>query len=317
MLKLTDNTRTQIQDGLKKYSRIILQARQRGMNDRDTADIVKAMLGDMLGYDPFFDVTAEISLRGTHADYAVLIEGSLQFLLNVKGLGVIPNATHLLRLSGSSTPPYAQWVVLTNADIWACYRLGVGADRHPELVFRVSLFDNKSMEEKTALFHLLTKEGLQQHALKEFWEKTRVLHPGRLSNLLLSEEILNLLRREVQRTTNYRVDKQTLYDILTTQVLRPETLLEHNPAEVLSPRLPHCYAYVRDPNDASTWKLRYRNPDNSPNPDWLTLASADLGNDPRSLGIPGDDIALVKERLRNAYFELGISSEDLPYTLRL
>src|SRR5262249_39683077 len=154
---------------------------------------------------PFFDVTAEISVRGTNADYAVLVDGCLQFLLNVKGIGVVPNAAHLLRLGGSSAPPYADWIVLTNADVWNCYRLGVGSDRHPELVFRVTLSDGKSLEEKTALFYLLTKEGVQQNALTQYWEEIRVLHPGRIASLLLSEDILNMLRREVQRTTNYRV----------------------------------------------------------------------------------------------------------------
>src|SRR3954469_23588869 len=106
MLKYTDSARNRIQDGLKKYSRIVAQARQRGMNEGDTADIVKAMLGDMLGYDPFFDVTAEVSIRGPLADYAILIEGRLRLLLLVKAIGTPPSAAHLLRLSGAAVPPY-------------------------------------------------------------------------------------------------------------------------------------------------------------------------------------------------------------------
>src|ERR1051326_8620397 len=121
MLKYTDGARIRIQDGLKKYSRIVAQARQRGMTERDTADIIKAMLGDMLGYDPFFDVTAESSLRGPYAAHAVLVEGQLEFLLCVKAIGVTPHAAHLLRLSGSSTPSYADWALISHADTWACY----------------------------------------------------------------------------------------------------------------------------------------------------------------------------------------------------
>src|SRR5258708_7668135 len=114
MIKNTEGVRNRIQDGIKKYSRIVTQAKQRGMNESDTSDIVRAMLGDMLGYDPFFEVTAEVSARGQNADYAVLMEGRLQFLLIVKAIGVSPNAAHLLRLSGSSAPPYAQWALVTN-----------------------------------------------------------------------------------------------------------------------------------------------------------------------------------------------------------
>ncbi|HLK56152.1 MAG TPA: hypothetical protein VKU00_06295 [Chthonomonadaceae bacterium] len=316
MLKYTNSAHNRIQDGLKKYSRIVAQARQRGMAEHDTADIIKAMLGDMLGYDPFFDVTAESSLRGQHADYAVLVDGRLQILLCVKAIGVTPHAAQLLRLSGSSTPVYADWALISNADIWACYRLGVGPDRHPELVFRVSLLDATPVEEKIELFFLLSKEGVQLHALEEYWEQIRILNPGRIAALILSDETLNLLRRELQRTANYRVDRQTLYELLTRAVLRPDALSARNGENTETPRLPQCYAYVRIPNDPTTWRLRYRNPDGTPNGELLTMAVSDLSEDYRATGIPADDIPLVKERLRQAYLELGVSPDDLPELLR-
>ncbi len=313
LLKHTEPARSRIQDGLKKYSRIVAQARQRGMNEQDTGDIVKAMLGDMLGYDPFFDVTAEISVRGPNADHAVQMDGRLQFLLNIKSVALTPNASHLLRLTGSSAPVYAEWVVLTNADTWICYRLGVGVDRHAEPVFQVSLLDARPSEEKIELFFLLSKEGMQMESLRRHWEQTRVLHPARLAALLLSEDVLNLLRREIQRTASHRVDRETLYEILTRDVLRADSLPG---PDLNAPRLPQCFAYVRDPNDPASWRLRYRNADNTPNADMLTLAAGDLSSDPRAIGIPADDLPLVKDRLRQAYHELGVAPADLPDSLR-
>ncbi len=316
MLRYADSARSRIQDGLKKYSRIVGQARQRGMNERDTADIVKAMLGDMLGYDPFFDVTAEISVRGPNADYAVLIDRQVQFLLNVKGLAVVPNAAHLLKLSGSSTPPYAEWALLTNADAWSCYRLGVGLDRHAELVFRVTLLDGTSSEEKAQLFYLVCKEGVQEGALQSYWERVRILNPGRIAAMLLSDDVLNLLRRELQRTANYRIDSQSLYALLTREILRPDALAARNGQEGELLRQPHCFAYVQDSRDANTWRLLYRNLDTTPNAELLTQAVSALSGDARALGIPADDLPLVKERLRTAYFDLGVAPDELPDLLR-
>lgn len=316
MLRSADSARSRIMDGLKKYSRIVGQARQRGMNERDTADIVKAMIGDMLGYDPFFDVTAEISVRGQSADYAVMIDRRVQFLLNVKSLSVVPNAAHMLRMSGSSTPPYAEWALLTNSDVWSCYRLGVGPDRHAELVFRVSLLDSVSIDEKVQRFYLVCKEGVQDGSLQDYWERVRILNPGRLTSIILSDDVLNLIRRELQRTANYRIDPQSLYALLARDILRPEALAARNGAEGDVPRKPYCFAYVRDPNDPNTWRLLYRNLDSSPNPDLLMQAVADLSGDPRALGIPADDLPLVKERLRTAYLDLGVSPEELPDMLR-
>lgn len=316
MIKVTDDTRSRLLDGLRKYGRIVAQARHRGMNERDTSDIVKAMLGDMLGYDPFFDVTADSSVRGPNADYAVLVEGRLHFLLFVKGINVLPDVAQLLRLSGASTPNYAEWALLTNGEVWACYRLGVGGDRHPELVFRVRLLDTTSLEEKAALFFLLTKEAIRQDALTEYWEQARILHPGRLASLILSSETLNLLRRELQRTVNYRIDQHTLYEFLMREVLRPEALAVRAGEIESGSRLPICYAYVSNPHDPSTWRLRYRNADGTPNAELLMQAVAELGNDLRAVGIPADDTPLVKDRLRNAYFELGVPLEDMPQVLR-
>ncbi len=317
MIKYANNAFNRIQDGIRKYSRIVAQARQRGMNERDTGDIVKAMLGDMLGFDPFFDVTADVSVRGANADYAVLADASLQFLLLVKPVGTIPNAAHLLRLSGSSAPQYAQWAILTNGDLWFCYRLAVGVDRHAEQVFKVSLLENKPLDEKAGLFFLLSREGVSEDALFQYWEKQRILHPGRIASLLLSDEIINIIRREIQRTANYRVDRQTLCNILTRDVLRSDALAARDGEGANLPSLPQCFAYVHNPHEAQSWKLRFRNPDGTPNAEMLTLAVADLSGDIRGLGIPADDLPLVKQRLRLAYLELGITEPELPEPLRL
>ena len=67
----------------------------------------------------------------------------------------------------------------------------------------------------------MSKEGVLQNAHDLYWEQTRVLNPGRIAALILSEDNLNLLRREIQRNAGYHVDRNTLYEILVQQVLRP------------------------------------------------------------------------------------------------
>lgn len=315
MLKLSEQSRNRIQDGLKKYTRIVHQARLRGMVERDTGDIVKAILGDMLGYDPFFEVTSEVSARGPHADYALLIDQQVRCLFVVKGINTEPNAAHLIRLSGVNAPSYVDWVVLTNADMWACYRLGIGPDRHPHLVFRLMLSDAHTLEEKTALFTLLSKEGMMQNALAHYWERHHALNPARIASLLLSEETLQLLRRELQRTANYRVDRQTLLELLTQEVLKPDVLAIPS-ADEQHLTEPHCFAYVSNINDRSSWRLPYRNNDGSPNPELLLRSAAILAANVRGLQIPGDDLPLVKERLRKAYLEIGVAMEDIPPSIR-
>jgi hypothetical protein len=316
MLKSTDEGRNRILDGLRRYTRIVAQARTRGMNDRDTADVVKAMLSDMLGYDPFFDITAEASTRGPLCDYAILSGDRLNFLLIVNPVGAPPNIGQLLKLSGAAAPPYADWLVLTNADVWTCYRLGVGTDRHAELVFRVSLLDNGPAEEKVKYFQLLSKESVTDGSLSGYWQQTHVLNPGRIASILLSEDALSMLRREIHRKSGYRVDRNALYEVLVRQILRSEALAARSVEDDGTPRLPQCYAYVSNPHDPSTWRCRYRNADGSASIELLTLAVVDMDTEGRISGIPADDIPIVKERLRRAYEELKIPPAQIPNSLK-
>ncbi len=316
MLTLNETTRDRIYDGIRKYARIVARARERGISESDNRDLVRAMLGDMMGYDPFFDVTSEAVVRGPHADFLVLPNTQQQFLVQVKHLSIMPHAAHLLRMSGINTPTYTSWAILTNADVWACYRLGVGNGRHPEPVFRVSLSEGIPTEEKMNLFGLCSKEGVEQEALVRYWEEFRVLNPGRLASLVLSEEVLQVLRREILRQSSYRVDTHTIREILTREVFRPDAAGSSFGVDVQQRPLPVCYAYVPDPNSTTTWRMPYRNPDGTPNPDLLTRALGDFQGDHQIIGIPADDVPIVKGRLKKAFLELGIGLDDLPRSLR-
>jgi len=68
MAKYVDAAKQRISDNLRRFTKIIEQAKNRGVNEADTRDIVKAILGDVLGYDPFFEVTGEYSVKGQYAD---------------------------------------------------------------------------------------------------------------------------------------------------------------------------------------------------------------------------------------------------------
>ncbi len=316
MQTLTETTRLKIIDGIRKYARIVSRAKEMGISEADTHDLVRAMLGDMLGYDPFFDVTSEGVLRGPHATFMVLNGTPQQFLIVVQPLTTTPHAAHLLRLSGVNTPNYTSWAILTNGDTWACYRLGVGTGRSPEQVFRVSLSDSQTIEARLALFSLLSKEGVHQDSLATHWEQHCVLNPVHLTALLLLEETLQILRRELQRYNNYRIDTFTLRQVLEQGVLRPEIVAQSRRGGSDKNPLPQCYAYTPDVNSPSTWRLRIRNADGTPNPEWLTQALGELQGEHRILGIPADDVPYVKERLRNAFLELGVALNDLPRALR-
>jgi len=69
------------------------------MNESDTSNIINDMLGEMFGYDKFFDVTTEYKIKGQYADYGVKIDDKLTFIIEVKAIGVSLNDNHIFQAS--------------------------------------------------------------------------------------------------------------------------------------------------------------------------------------------------------------------------
>ena len=74
--------------GLKRYQPILAGAKARDVGEADTVTIIKDMLADVFGYDKYADLTSEHAIRGTFCDLAVMTDGQLQALIEVKAIGV-------------------------------------------------------------------------------------------------------------------------------------------------------------------------------------------------------------------------------------
>ena len=75
-----------------------------------------------------------------------------------------------------------------------------------------------------------------------------------------------------------------------------------------------CFAYVPDPLQPSSWKLRYRNSDCSVSPSHLSGAVAALspgGFRGKRVEIPVEDLPEVKNKLLDAYREIGTPEDKI------
>jgi hypothetical protein len=55
------------------------------------------MLGEVRGYDKYFDVTTEYKIKGQYCDYGIKIDGQLSFLIEVKAIGIQLNDNHIFQ----------------------------------------------------------------------------------------------------------------------------------------------------------------------------------------------------------------------------
>jgi hypothetical protein len=70
------------------FQRILAEAKDRDVNESDTVTIVTDFLANVFGYDKYSDITTEQAIRGTFCDLAVKQDGKVQFLIEVKAIGL-------------------------------------------------------------------------------------------------------------------------------------------------------------------------------------------------------------------------------------
>jgi predicted type IV restriction endonuclease len=221
MPKYVDAAKDRIRKGLRRFAPIIEKAKQAGLNEADTRTIIKTMLDELLGYDKFFDVTAEYSIKGQYADFAVKIEDQIRFFIEAKAVGVELDERHLFQVVGYAANHGHDWTVLTNGDQWRIYRLFSGPERRTELACAISLTDpDLPLKDKVDALFLLSKEGFKAKALEAYWAKVEALHPKRIAQVLMLPKVLTIIGREVRRKAKSRVSDEQVRDVLLNQVIR-------------------------------------------------------------------------------------------------
>jgi predicted type IV restriction endonuclease len=221
MAKYVDAAKQRISEGVRKYAKILELAKKRAVNEADTRDIVKAVLGDVLGYDPFFEVTGEYSVKGQYADFGVKLGDQIRFFVEVKSVGTKLEDKQMFQIIGYAANQGHEWGVLSNGDTWNVYRLFTGQEKGTELVVSVTLTDSQLQNrDKVERLFMLSKEGFRQNALLEHWNRVQVLNPLRIAEKLCEEKVLKAIRTEVQRGCGFEVPVEAISSVILNQVIR-------------------------------------------------------------------------------------------------
>jgi predicted type IV restriction endonuclease len=221
MARLSEaKVKERIRRQLPSIAKVIEQKQQRGITEDDTATIVQAVLRRALGYDVFDHLTKEYKIKGHYADVAVRDGDSLWYFIEIKALATNLRENHLFQVVSYSVQHELPWAVLTNGDVWQCYR--VAKVRGAEPFFEVTISDpNQSSQEKAELLYLLSREGFPRGLLDERWAKAQCFRPLNLARVVLSDEVMVSIRRSLKREHRGRsIDLAELREALIRGVLR-------------------------------------------------------------------------------------------------
>ncbi|MCJ7588909.1 MAG: type I restriction enzyme HsdR N-terminal domain-containing protein [Candidatus Aminicenantes bacterium] len=196
------------------------------MNESDTVSIIKDMLAEVFGYDKYLEVTSEFAVRGTYCDLAIKINNKIEFLIEVKAIGLGLKESHLRQAIEYAANNGAQWVILTSGLIWQVYKIRFEKPINYDLVCEFSFdeLDPKNEEHLERLF-ILCKEGLAKDAREDFHEKTLTVNRFILGAIVLSDEVVNVIRRELRKISEgVLVTPEEIIQGLSNEVIKREVL---------------------------------------------------------------------------------------------
>ena len=206
----------QVQQNLKKFITILQSASQKDINESDTSNIINDILGDVLGYDKFFDVTTEYKIKGQYADYGIRINDKIYAFIEVKAINITLNQQHLFQVASYAVHEGVDWVILTNGNVWQLYRIEDNKPVKLLLISSVDLFDKeKRFSEKSLLFSAFHKKSLMNGYIDRLWKEKTCVNPETIKKILYSKSGIDFLRKEVRRQSGYKVSPERIEKMLS------------------------------------------------------------------------------------------------------
>ena len=211
--------------GLKRFAPILAAAKSRDVNESDTSMIVTDMLADIYGYDKYSEVTRELAIRGTYCDLATRIDGKFQMLIEVKAIGLDLREGHAKQAVDYAANQGIEWVALTNGHLWKVFRVIFAKPIDNELVLDIDILtlNAKSAGDLESLY-LLTRESMLKSGLYAYHDHLQATNKFYLAAVVLSDAVLDTVRRELRRLSDAKVEISELRDALRQEDIKREVI---------------------------------------------------------------------------------------------
>ncbi|HVM60171.1 MAG TPA: type I restriction enzyme HsdR N-terminal domain-containing protein [Verrucomicrobiae bacterium] len=228
--------KTNIAHGLKKYLPHLLQAQQDNLTEADTLQRIVKVFEDVLGYDPFTEISRELEVKSKYVDLAIKIDGTIKFFVEVKAAGKKLRDRHVAQGELYAAEGNIPWVLVTNGVEWNLYHLTIEEGVDFERVFSVTLAP-ETIEESAEKLVLLHRNSVKAGAHERFWERQTALSPATIGRAIFTEDVLRHIRKEIHQRQDILIDIEDLagaiHDLLTTtakELIGPPKVRYHKQA---------------------------------------------------------------------------------------
>lgn len=220
-----------VSNQLQKFAVAFREARDRGANESNTIMYLVKFFEEVLEYDSLKgEISKELAIKDRYCDIALKIDGTVRILVEGKAASIkglvdkqIEQAENYASKAG------IRWVTLTNGIEWKLYHLSWAENEGitHDLAWQIHLLDEMEADavnlwEKLSL---LSRSSVAKGLLDEYWERKKALSPGSIVRVLFCEEVLTVIRRELNRNAPARLEMEDVFNAVRDAVSK-EALLE-------------------------------------------------------------------------------------------
>lgn len=209
-----------------KFKKILVKAKEKDINESDTVTIITDMLEEVFGFDKYSDITREYGIQGTYCDLAIRTNKRIEYLIEVKAIGLGLNDKHLKQAVNYASREGIKWVVLTNGMKWEIHRVSLGEKVQSQRIFSIDFTDiNPKQKDQQELLFLLCKRGVQKDLIGDYYEYKQSVNRYTIGALLLTDPISDAVRKELRKLkSGIKVDSDEIKSIVKNEVIKREIL---------------------------------------------------------------------------------------------
>lgn len=221
-MKIPQVVLKRLKEQVPRFQKVLEAAKSRDVNEADTVVIITDMLEQVFGMDKYTELTREHAIKGTYVDLAVKIDSKIQYLIEVKAIGLDLKENHIRQAVDYAAKEGVQWVVLTNGVIWEVHRVHVSGQVTNEEVVRFNFLELSSRRESDieTLF-LLCRKGIGRDLMDDYYEKRQACNRFVIGALLSSEPIAAHVRRMLRSITpGLKVTTEEVRAVINGEVMK-------------------------------------------------------------------------------------------------
>lgn len=224
MAKWESEARERAKSAVKRFQKPLADLVARDANEGDTRLLVTDMLCEGLGYDKYADLTTEYQVKVDFADYGLRVEKQLVAFIEVKRCTQVLNEKHLHQVQSYAVNEGVEWMILTNGRNWQLWHMSPGLPVQMDKVLDIDLLSDETLAKKGDVMFYMPREAFKRKAIDDLWKRKAATSAKAVAKVLLSDKVIEEIRRELRRATGFNADAKQIGETLKSEVMRPDAL---------------------------------------------------------------------------------------------